>query len=52
MLSMIFGEMVPKTLALRYPTGAALVTVLPMQWSSKLFAWSIVLLNRSAVLLL
>jgi putative hemolysin len=51
MLSVIVGEMVPKTLALRYPTETALATALPMLWSSKIFAWFIVILDRSAGLL-
>lgn len=51
-LQMIIGELVPKSLALQNPTRAALFTVLPMQWSQRLFAWSIDLLNGSGVLLL
>ena len=51
-LSMIVGELVPKSLALQDPTRAALVTVLPMQWSLRAFAWSIAFLNGSGVLLL
>ena len=30
---LILGELVPKALALQYPTETALATVLPMQWS-------------------
>ena len=33
MVSVVFGEMVPKTIALRYPTETALATTLPMLWS-------------------
>src|SRR4030095_7643736 len=44
--------MVPKSIALQDPTRTALVTVLPMQWSLRLFAWSIVFLNGSGVALL
>ena len=51
-LAMILGELVPKSLALQNPTQVALVTVLPMQWSLKLFSSSIKLLNGSGVLLL
>jgi putative hemolysin len=43
---------VPKSLALQNPTRTALVTVLPMQWSLRAFAWSIAFLNGSGVLLL
>lgn len=51
-VSMIVGELVPKSLALQDPTRTALVTVLPMQWSLRLFAWSIDVLNGSGILLL
>jgi len=51
-LAMILGELVPKSIALQNPTRTALVTVLPMQWSLRLFAWSIVVLNGSGVALL
>jgi CBS domain containing-hemolysin-like protein len=51
-LAMILGELVPKSLALQNPTRVALVTVLPMQWSLRLFSSSIKLLNGSGVLLL
>lgn len=50
-LSVIVGEMVPKTFALRYPTETALATAIPMLWSGRLFAWFIVVLDRSAALL-
>ena len=46
-LQMILGELVPKSLALQYPTRIALLTVLPMRWSEKLLAWFIVILNGS-----
>jgi CBS domain containing-hemolysin-like protein len=51
-LAVILGELVPKSLALQNPTRAAMITVLPMQWSLRAFAWSITLLNGSGVLLL
>jgi len=51
-LSVILGELVPKALALQFPTQAALFTVLPMQWSLRLYAWLIVLLNGSGILIL
>ena len=44
-LSMIVGELVPKSLALQDPTRTAIVTVLPMQWSLRLFSWAIAVLN-------
>lgn len=52
MLQMIVGELVPKSVALQNPTRTALWTVLPMQWSLRVFAWSIAVLNGSALLLL
>ena len=51
-LAMILGELVPKSLALNDPTRMALVTVLPMQWSVRLFKVSIKFLNGSGNLLL
>ncbi len=51
-LAVIVGELVPKSLALQNPTRTALFTVLPMQWSIRLFSSSIALLNGSGVLLL
>jgi CBS domain containing-hemolysin-like protein len=51
-LAMIVGELVPKSLALHDPTRTALYTVLPMQWSLRLFSWAIDVLNGSGALLL
>ena len=51
-LQMILGELVPKSLALQYPTRLALLTVLPMRWSSRLLSWFIALLNGSGWLVL
>jgi CBS domain containing-hemolysin-like protein len=51
MLSVVLGEMVPKTVALRYPTEVALATTVPMLWSGRAYAWFIVILDRSASLL-
>lgn len=51
-LQMVFGELVPKSLALQYPTRLALLTVLPMRWSEKLLSWFIVILNGSGWLVL
>jgi CBS domain containing-hemolysin-like protein len=51
-LGVVLGELVPKSLALQYPTGTALATVLPMQWSLRVFAPFIAFLNGSGVLLL
>jgi CBS domain containing-hemolysin-like protein len=44
---MVLGELVPKTLALQFPTRVALWTVLPMSWSGRLMRPFIRLLNGS-----
>jgi putative hemolysin len=44
----VAGELVPKSLALQYPTQVALATVLPMRWSLAAFRPLIALLNGSA----
>ena len=51
-LAMIVGELVPKSLALQDPTRTAIWTVLPMQWSLRLFSGAIDVLNGSGALLL
>jgi magnesium and cobalt exporter, CNNM family len=51
-LAMILGELVPKSIALQDPTKVVLATVLPMQWSQRLFSWSIDFLNGSGLLIL
>ena len=51
-LQMVLGELVPKSLALQYPTRLALLTVLPMRWSERLMAWFIAVLNGSGWLVL
>jgi CBS domain containing-hemolysin-like protein len=49
---MVLSELVPKSLALQFPTATAMATVLPMIWSLRLFAWSIDVLNGSGTLIL
>ncbi len=51
-LQMVLGELVPKSLALQYPTRVALLTVVPMRWSERLLAWFIALLNGSGWMVL
>lgn len=51
-LSVVIGELVPKSLALQMPTETAIFTFYPMQWSLRIFSQSIALLNGSGVLLL
>lgn len=43
----IFGELIPKTLALQYPVRTALYTYLPLRWSITFLAPFIKLLNGS-----
>lgn len=50
--SMVLGELVPKSLALQYPTQVALATVRPMRWSLAVFRWFIGVLNGSGTLIL
>ena len=51
-LQVLFGELVPKSLALRFPLPTALATVRPMAWSLSLYGPFIRVLNGSAILLL
>ncbi len=51
-LQMLFGELVPKSVALQSPVRAALWTVAPMRFSLRIFAWFIALLNGSGLLVL
>jgi len=47
-LQVVLGELVPKTLALRYPEKMATLTVIPMRWSSDIILKPlIILLNGS-----
>lgn len=49
---LVLGELIPKTLALQYPTGTALATVLPMEWSLTVFRPFLTVLNGAALLVL
>ena len=49
---MVLGELVPKSLALQYPTPLALYTVLPMKWSFAAMSWFVFVLNGSGTLIL
>ena len=51
-LQVVFGELIPKSLALRNATAFALYTALPMRWSQWVFRWFIAVLNGSGVLIL
>ena len=46
-IQMVFGELVPKSLALQHPTKVALWTTLPMRWSQAALSWFIAILNGS-----
>lgn len=49
---LVLGELMPKTLALQYPTGTALATVLPMEWSLTVFRPMLTVLNGAAMVVL
>jgi CBS domain containing-hemolysin-like protein len=51
-VQLVLGELVPKALALQFPTETGLATVLPMEWSLAAFRPLIGVLNGSALLLL
>jgi putative hemolysin len=48
----VLGELVPKSLALQFPTQVALATVLPMRWSLQAFRPFIALINGTTRILL
>ncbi len=48
----IFGELLPKSIALQFPIKTALWTVIPMRWSLKVLGPFITFLNGSGALLL
>jgi putative hemolysin len=49
---MVLGELVPKSIALQYPTPTSRYTVIPLEWSIRLLRWLIAVLNGSGVFLL
>jgi putative hemolysin len=51
-IQVVLGELIPKSLALQFPTQVALATVLPMQWSLRAYRPFITVLNGTASLLL
>lgn len=50
-LQVVFGELVPKSLALQFPAQVALATYLPMAWSLTFFRGFIAVLNGSGIFL-
>jgi CBS domain containing-hemolysin-like protein len=51
-LQVVLGELVPKSVALRYPERLALLTVVPVRWSMALFRPLIALFNGTGTLIL
>jgi CBS domain containing-hemolysin-like protein len=51
-VQVVLGELIPKSLALQFPTQVALATVLPMQWSLRAYRPFITMLNGMASMLL
>ena len=51
-LQVVFGELVPKSIALQFPARTALLTFMPIRWSMSLYRGFIWLLNGSGFLLL
>ncbi|MGE5836765.1 MAG: hemolysin family protein [Acidobacteriota bacterium] len=51
-LQLVMGELVPKALALQYPTHAGLVTVIPMEWSLAVFRPFLWILNGMSIIVL
>jgi putative hemolysin len=50
--TVVLGELVPKSVALRYPERLALLTVVPLRWSMALFRPAIALFNGTGALIL
>ncbi len=51
-LQAVAGELVPKSVALQFPTEVALATVLPMRWSLRVFRPFIAAINGATTLVL
>lgn len=51
-LQVLFGELLPKSLALQFTTQIALLTTIPMALSLRAFSWFIAVLNGSGVVIL
>jgi putative hemolysin len=49
---MIVGELLPKSLALEFPTQTSIATIVPLAWSLRLFSPLLYLFNGSGLLLL
>jgi CBS domain containing-hemolysin-like protein len=51
-VQVVLGEMVPKSIALRYPVRWSLAAALPLRWSQTAFSWFILVLTASTNALL
>jgi putative hemolysin len=51
-VQMVLGELLPKAVALRFPTKTAMYTVVPLTWSIRIFSVLITVLNGSGLILL
>lgn len=51
-LQIIFGELVPKSVALQYPDRIAFFTYFPMRWSMVVYSWFLKVLNGSGMVIL
>lgn len=51
-VQVLFAELVPKYVALQFPSRVALATVAPISWTGRALKWFISLLNGSAFVLL
>jgi putative hemolysin len=51
-VQVVVGELIPKSLALQYPTQAALYTLPPMRVSLVLYSWFLKILNGSGLAIL
>jgi len=52
LLQVLFGELVPKNIAIQYPEKLAIFTAIPMRWSGIIFRPLIWLFNGSGILLM
>ncbi len=52
LLQVLFGELVPKNIAIQYPEKLAIFTAIPMHWSGIIFRPLIWLFNGSGILLM
>jgi putative hemolysin len=51
-LQIVFGELLPKSIALQYPDRIAFYTYFPMRWSMAAYSWFLKILNGSGLAVL